>query len=63
MKRTPGRPPLDDHDASVPVHVQMTGTLYEHTRRRAQAERVTVPEIIRRDVQRAAAATEKKNSK
>jgi hypothetical protein len=61
MKRSPGRPPLDDDDESVPVHVQMTHTLYQHTSRRAKAERVTVQEIIRRDVQ--AASRELKNSK
>lgn len=45
-----GRPPLDDDDESVGVHVQMTSKQYDEVYERARRERVTVPEIIRRDV-------------
>lgn len=56
MKRShPGRPPLDDGEASVPVHVKMTTTQYDDTYVRAQRARVSVPEQIRRDLQKAAA--------
>jgi len=60
MKKTPGRPRLDDDDESVPVHVTMTTRQYNETYARAQQARVSVPEIIRRDV---TAATQKKNAK
>lgn len=54
MKRThPGRPPLDDADASVPVCVKMTTAQYDETYVRAQRARVSVPEQVRRDVRRA----------
>jgi hypothetical protein len=59
MRRSPGRPPLDDDEESVPVCVVMTTTQYDETYARAQRERVTVPERIRRDVQ----AASKKYSK
>jgi CxxC motif-containing protein (DUF1111 family) len=48
MKRTPGRPPLDDHDASVPVHLTVTARTYDELYRQARADRVSVPEQIRR---------------
>lgn len=57
MKRThPGRPPLDDEEASVPVCVKMTTTQYDHTYLRAQRARVSIPEQIRRDIRRREAA-------
>jgi hypothetical protein len=49
MKK-PGRPRLDEHDESVGVHVRMTAKQYDDVFDRARRERVTVPEIIRRDV-------------
>jgi hypothetical protein len=51
-RQGPGRPPLDDDDDSVPVHVKMTTQQYDDVYRRAQAERVSVPEIIRRSLDR-----------
>ncbi len=59
MKRAPGHPPLDDTDASVPVHVKMPSKQYDSTYARAQSARVTVPEQIRRDMK----AAEKRNPK
>jgi len=50
MKRTPGRPPLDDDDESVDVHVRMPSKQYDETYRRARGSRMTVPERIRRDL-------------
>jgi len=59
MKRTPGRPPLDDDDPSVDVHLRLPSKQYDDTFARAQRERVTVPERIRRDIRDA----QKKNLK
>jgi hypothetical protein len=59
MKRPPGHPPLDDDDASVPVHVKMPSKQYDETYDRAQRARVSVPEQIRRDMREA----EKRNPK
>ena len=60
MKRPPGRPPIDRDDPSVDVHLRMPSKLYDEAFERAQRGRVSVPEIIRRDMRQAA---EKKNSK
>jgi hypothetical protein len=48
--RKPGRPPLDDQDPSKSVHVKLTASLYDETYVRARTARVSVPELIRRDV-------------
>ena len=50
--RPPGRPPLDDRDASVRVGVSLPAKQYDGYARRALREDVSVPEIIRRDLQR-----------
>jgi len=57
--RPPGRPPLDDDDASVDVHVRMPSKQYDQAFDRARRERVSVPELLRRALQ----AAEKKNPK
>lgn len=57
--RPPGRPPLDDDDESVPVHLTLTASDYDEAYQRAQQAGVSVPEIIRRDVK----AAQKKNPK
>jgi hypothetical protein len=57
--RPPGRPKLDAADDSVPVHLTLTARDYNTTYERARLARVSVPEIIRRDVK----AAQKKNSK
>jgi hypothetical protein len=51
--RRPGRPPLDDTDDSVGVHVTMTGRDYDALYARAQRERVTIPELVRQAVKAA----------
>lgn len=58
--RPPGRPPLDDDDDSVPVHVTLTARDYDAAYQRAQQAGVSVPEIIRRDMR---TAQQKKNAK
>jgi hypothetical protein len=47
-----GRPPLDRNDDSVVVSVAMPGRTYDVIYRRAQLERLTVPEVIRRVLRR-----------
>lgn len=55
MKRThPGRPPLDDEDPSIDVHLRMPSKQYDDAYARARRERVTVPERIRQDMREAA---------
>jgi hypothetical protein len=49
MKRT-GRPPLDEHDPSVYVGVTLPSKQYDTLCERAIREKVSVPEIIRRDL-------------
>lgn len=48
MANKPGRPPLDPTDRSVVVTLAMPGRAFDAVYRRAQMERLTVPEIIRR---------------
>jgi hypothetical protein len=50
--RGPGRPPLDDEDPSVHVGVRMPLKQYDDLAQRAIRERVSVPELIRRDLQK-----------
>jgi len=50
VKRTPGRPPLDADDPSEQVCVSLPGKQYDALDERARRDRVTVPEIIRRDL-------------
>lgn len=56
MQRAPGRPPLDDDDASVPVCLTLTAKQYDALYRRAQCDRVSVPEQIRRELREPAPA-------
>jgi len=56
MKRThPGRPPLDDADPSGHVTLTLPSKQIDAFCRRALREDVSVPEIIRRDLQAHAA--------
>jgi hypothetical protein len=49
--RRPGRPPLDkDDEDSVSVHVRLSPREYDAAYQRAQRDRVTVPESIRRQL-------------
>ena len=49
-----GRPPLDRADPSVVVSVAMPGRAFDLICRRAHAERLTVPEVIRRTLRESA---------
>ena len=60
-KRRPGRPPLDVREPSVPVCLKVSGPQYNDLTERAKRERVSVSELIRRDL--AAAAEQFRNSK
>ncbi len=59
MKRTRGRPPLDDNDPSVQVAVRMPSKQYDELCERALQQRVSLPEIIRRDLQQQQKRTQK----
>jgi hypothetical protein len=59
MKRSPGRPPLDDNDPSTQVGVRMPSKQFDDLYRRAQRERVSVAEIIRRELRSPAPDKEK----
>lgn len=48
-----GRPPLDRADPSVGVNLKLPSKAYDDAYRRAEQARVSVPEILRRDLQRA----------
>lgn len=50
MKRTPGRPPIDEDDASVPVCVSLPSKTYDALWARGQARGLSVPELIRREL-------------
>jgi hypothetical protein len=63
MKRSPGRPPLDDDEDSVPIHLTVTASTYDDLYRRAQREGLSVPETIRRTLRVDVPANELKNRK
>jgi hypothetical protein len=50
MSNRLGRPPLDPTDRSVVVTLTLTSRTRDRIARRAALERVSVPEIIRRDL-------------
>lgn len=51
--RRRGRPPLDAADPiTVPIHVRVPSRQYDALYARAIAQRVTIPELIRRAVRR-----------
>jgi hypothetical protein len=52
MKRPPGHPPLDDDDPSVQVCVSMPSKQFDEYSKRALRDDVSVPEIIRRDLEK-----------
>jgi len=45
-----GRPPLDDEEPSVQVCVSVPASQYDHLFERARTDRVSVPEVIRRQL-------------
>jgi hypothetical protein len=50
VKRSPGRPPLDDDEDSVPVNVRLPTSTYDEVYRLARMDHITVPEQIRRTI-------------
>lgn len=50
-KRPPGRPPLDARDPSARVSVTMPSKQLDDYAKRAFREHVSIPEIIRRDLE------------
>jgi hypothetical protein len=48
MANRPGRPALERGDPSVDVHLVLPGRAFDSLYRRAQVERLTVAELIRR---------------
>jgi hypothetical protein len=52
MKRThPGRPPLDDDDSSTEVGVSFPTKQFDDYAKRALRDDVSVPEIVRRELE------------
>ena len=52
MTRKPGRPPLDDYDPSTTVTLRVASKDYDDLYSRARRERISVPELIRRDLRK-----------
>jgi hypothetical protein len=52
VTRLPGRPRLDDNDRSVSASVKMPGKQFDAVCQRALRDRVSVPEVIRRALDR-----------
>jgi len=53
MKKTgPGRPPLDPNDPSKQVTIRLPSTKLDDYCRRALREGVSVPEVIRRELEK-----------
>jgi hypothetical protein len=50
MKRSPGRPPLDDHDPSAQICLTVPGKQFDALEREAKLARVSVQDIIRREL-------------
>jgi hypothetical protein len=48
-----GRPPLDRRDPSVPICVKVPSRQYDRLYQRAQRARVSIPEVVRRDLSHA----------
>ena len=48
----PGRPPLDDDDPSVSVHVKVPGQTFDQLYEKSRRERVSMPALVRRAIAR-----------
>lgn len=48
MKRTPGRPPLDDDDPSVQVNLSLPSKKFDELCALARQQDQSLPEILRR---------------
>jgi len=60
MATRPGRPPLDRTDPSVPICVKVPAREFDRLCDRARQARVSVPEVVRRELSR---RSEKRNPK
>lgn len=49
-QKRPGRPALDEDDESTGVYVKLPSQQYDEMYQRATKERVSVPELIRRQL-------------
>jgi hypothetical protein len=49
--KRPGRPPLDDRHPSVPVCFSLPAPKYDQLYQRAQRDRVSIGEVIRRKLE------------
>jgi hypothetical protein len=47
-----GRPPLSDGEPSESVHIRLPASLYDRAFAAASQDRISIPELIRRAVQR-----------
>jgi hypothetical protein len=54
MASRPGRPPLDRTAPSVPVCVRLGARQYDRLYARARQARLSIPEVVRRDLRRSA---------
>lgn len=52
MKRTPGRPPIDERETPARVHVTVSSTDYDRAYERAVRQGISVPELVRRGLAR-----------
>jgi hypothetical protein len=59
MKRQPGRPPLEDDAESVSVSFRISSAQYDDLYKKAQAERLTLSEHLRRELAAKALRTQK----
>jgi hypothetical protein len=50
MKRSPGRPPLNTEDPSIKVSISLPSKQFDAFCARALRDKVSVPEIIRRQL-------------
>jgi hypothetical protein len=59
MKRTPGRPPLDEDDPSVPLSISIPAKQLRACEDSAKHDRLTVQEWIRRVLRHASESNKK----
>jgi hypothetical protein len=52
VKRSPGRPPIDEREPPARVHVTVSSADYDRAYERASREGISVPELVRRSLAR-----------
>ena len=52
LRRRRGRPRIEPAEETIPVHVKLSASQYRDVEADARAQRITVPEAIRRQLQR-----------